>query len=778
MSNSRNLCLSGLRTAAVVAACFLTYSFSLAQPARQILTGLPGMAMHEALDYPDKTSQSVGNSRFVYELFIGGARREQDGGLTRTQRARVTARKVSVRDARGRHGHESLCGTHRSEEINREGKRNSSVTTTFSYYNSDSSQAAGEGQKPIDVSKKLRVTNFAAPTWKIVHMNAKSVFTFRTQTGTTSDSMDMDTSFDIRIPNHGAADTAFAAVVNRIEQSGNDEGMFLPGDNFGSPARIEAPWNGKSSQGSFTANVEAVVGMGMIAVNTVPACEYMSTLSGRPVEGDTLKRFPGTLRVSWFIGTEAPEGRLTLAPTEEQDYALWLPTPNAAQDGVDYSTSGYFCEPLDVTARFEPHKEGGVVPMGRIDFWLTEVSSHRGRCCNHPRSVGNKDDLRFAVEQSDAYVTVDPADPLHAYTTRPVKEASVLVEALDTGAYGRVEARCDELGMAGEVDPTGDPFLVLPRDDDENQVADKWEMAVAGMQSQDPACDDDPQPAGHALDGDSIGLYREYRGFCVLGDDGSLQFRRTDPRAQELFVIDAGGVFDTAAWQKASGIVAYKVDDARTQGGDDRTQSRIVDYTMDEDEDTHVYAVRVECMPGDRDTGGLPGADDPGVLGYAGPWPISQPRDAQFCRVFPARHRSAVDHLTTILGIGTAQPNSKEAQWLKSTGLPPHLWQEALQRLSEPVRAALAEQCIRLTAIHEVGHCCGLPGHVIPEGEEGAGNEGAIGDPACPMRYGDRQSDLQMIVLQSLFKPDAPLPGQYSAFCKEDHNCWSWFQLR
>jgi len=777
MTGSRTLCFRGLPTAAV-AACLLTCSFSPAQPARQILTGLPGMATSEALDYPDKTSQSVGNSRFVYELFIGGTHREQDDGLTRTQRARVIARKVSVRDAGGWHGHESLSGTHRAEETDGRNRRSSSVTTTFSYHNSGSSRDAGEGQKPIDVSKKLRVTNFAAPTWKIVHMNAKTVFASRTSTGTTSDSMDMDTSFDIRIPNHGAADTAFAAAVGKIESSGNDAGMLLPGDNFGSPARIEAPWNGKSSRGSFTAQVEAIVGMGMIAVNTGPAWEYLSALSGGPAEGDTLRRFPGTLRVSWFIGTEAPEGRLTLAPGEEQDYALWLPTPSAAHDGVDYSTVGYFCEPLDVTARFEPRQEGGVTPMGRIDFSLTEVGSHRGRCCNHPRSVGKKDDLRFAAEQPDPNVTVDPANPLHAYTTRPVKEASVLVEALDTGAYGRVEARCDELGMAGEYDPTGDLFLALPRDDDGNQVADGWETAAAGMQSHDPAWDDDPQPAGHALNGDSIGLYREYRGFCVLGDDGALEFRRLDPRTQELFVIDAGGVFDTAAWQRASGIVAYRVDESRTQGGDDRTQSRIVDYTMDEDDDTHVYAVRVECMPGDDDPGGPPGAEDPDVLGYAGPWPISQPRDAQFCRVFPARHRAAVDHLTTVLGIGTAQPNSREAEWLRSTGLPPHLWKEALQRLSPPVRAALAEQCTRLTAIHEVGHCCGLPGHVIPEGEEGAGNEGAIGDPACPMRYGDRRSDLQMIVLQSLFKPDAPLPGQYAAFCKEDHNCWSWFQLR
>jgi hypothetical protein len=727
--------------------------------AREAANRLPGMRKGDALDYPDKSEMSIVGSGFEYTLSVSGQHVIRDGERTTTHTAQIMARCTSTRDSKGWQFSDRITGKHVLRMVDED--ETSTSTTPFTRSHSGSVPGKEEAGKPIYVSKKLGVAHFSAPTWKVVNFPTTITNVYTNNMGTFTDTMKQEACFDIRIPDQASTQTAFAAAVKDIESKGNDVGMPLAG-NVG-PATFEVPWNGKSASGTFVVKVETLVSPQWINTNTFEANKFMRRGGEDTSAADT---FPGTLTITWWIGARPPKAKLVLEPDE--GYADWIPTPKEEQ-GVSFATPGFNGEPLDVTARIKPATEKEVQPSGRLDFYLTEVSKNQGRCCNFPRSFAADADLRFAEKQSDPSIKVDPADPSHAYTEKNVEEATVTIEALDTGAHGRLEVRCDDLSLTGEYKPTGNQYLSLPRDDDENQVADAWEKRALGDEAQPAEWDEDPDPAGQATTGDSISLYNEYRGFCVLGENGQRQFMRMNPKRKELFVIDKGKLLDTGAWGVASGMLAYKVDDSLVHGGGDRIASRQVDYNSDGD--GHVYAVRIESIPGMVDP--EDGTVDT-TAGYVKPWPVTQPREVTHCYIFPARHRQFVKDAVKYLQRAVADPQGDEGQALQAAGIPPHLWQDALDRLDAATQEQLVQQMLRLTTIHELGHACAIPGHV-----EDSGEEGSSGNQQCPMRYTNTGDDLRFMVLQTIFKPGAALQGTYSSFCKDDDfDCWSHLSLR
>lgn len=730
----------------------------------QALPALPGLKKEMALDYPDKTQLSVTSSGFEYTLSISGKHVKRDGDRTVTNQARILAKSTSIRDSKGLQYTDRITGQLVSRCVDED--EVSVSTTPFTYQHSVNSPGKEEGSKPVTISKKLGVAHFSAPTWKVVNFPTTTNLVCKTQQGTFTDKLEQEACFDIRIPDLASTGTAFAAAAAEVERQGHDARLPLSG-NVG-PATFEVPWKGPSAHGTFTVKIEALVTPSWVNVNTPEANKYMQRMGGEEIENPLADNvFTGTLTITWWLGARPPKASLVLEPEDENAYGDWLPTPKA-EGGVDFSTHGYDCEPLSVTARIEPASDKEAQPRGRLDFYLTDVSTNRGRCCNFPKSFAEDDDLRFAATQSDPDVQLDPANPRHAFTTKPVEQATVTIEALDTGAYGKLEVRCDDLSLVGEYKATGRQYLALPRDDDENDVADVWEKRVVGGEAHPADWDEDAEPAGQAGNGDSISLYREYRGFVVLTEDGQRQFTRLNPKRKNLFIIDAGGVLDLSAWGVCSGILAYKVDDSLVRSGGDAISSRIVDHTMSEG--PNVYALRVETVNGFVDPAG---EDTQGVGGYTAPWPISSPRDVERCVVFPDRHREFIKGAVAYLRRAVANPQGEEGQALQQAGMPPHLWQDALDRLDAATQEQLAQQCIRSTTIHEVGHACGIPGHLNADGEEAP-----IGDNNCPMRYSDRGDDLRYMVLQTIFKPGAALQGTFCCFCKQGDNCWSHLSLR
>ena len=144
---------------------------------------------------------------------------------------------------------------------------------------------------------------------------------------------------------------------------------------------------------------------------------------------------------------EPVDDELVFEPSSSYD--SWIPAPKAENmPGVRMQQPA---TPLRVIARIQPTKPGGKARQGRIYFVLDKVSKHQGQCGNYPRNASMKDDLRFADEQP-AGIVVD--GKYTAHTSDEVSEAAVLIEATDTGAYGKLKASAPDLQLEAIYKPT------------------------------------------------------------------------------------------------------------------------------------------------------------------------------------------------------------------------------------------------------------------------------------------------------------------------------------
>jgi len=560
----------------------------------------------------------------------------------------------------------------------------------------------------------------------------------------------------VRIPNYGGASGVFSHTINTWEASGYQDNK-LPVTEGG---YVEMPWRNGGGFGQFSSPVQMMGQTGMAIVNTDPVKKAM--YAGADMTQTDF--FPGTLTVSWQLGAVPVKSELRLAPNNDATYQQWLPEPKFARSPT--------AAPLAIQADFKAKKPGDPVPQGRIDFFLTDVSRHRGECCNYPRDRAEKDDLRFADQQPDN-IKIDPDNPTHAYTTEKVEGAVVMVVAEDGGAYGRITARCDDLNLLGKYEPLGANYLSLPKDDDGNHIADAWEDAnkISGL----PLDWDEEQVAGQTATGDGISLYREYRGFRVLVGDKPV-YQRLSPKDKELFVIDDAGSFDTSLWQHAGGIVAYKVDNSMVQGGDDRVESRVVDYTMGALTGQHAYAVRIETINGMIDPY-APDDPDRSLMGFCD-WPCKSPKDARHVCIFPDRMRATILGLRRDLEVAITDPNSPQAQALKDRDIPLWLARQAAEQFGDAAVEKIVRQMITVDAIHEVGHACSLPGHT-KKMDDGTEPEGSWGDVTCYMRYPDQGNKWDISVLQVLFGLNKATDLQFDKFCREkDYNCYSHLNVK
>lgn len=550
-----------------------------------------------------------------------------------------------------------------------------------------------------------------------------------------------------QLPCYGATGDVFSKTVNAQEAQGLNE-FNRPFIGFGF---VETPWHNGHGSGSFSTAMEAVCMGSAYNVIPTPVCRQMYTRQVR--EQNNIVIIPGALNVTWQLSTKPIPSKLQLKPVDPATYENWMPVPKFAQRPDT--------TPLAIMAEFVPVREGMPAPQGRIDFYLTDVSSHTGECCNAPRDRPMKDDLRFADEQADGIV-IDPNNKKHAYTKDKQERAVVMISAEDGGAYGTLTARCQDQDLIAIYEATGTPYLKLPKDENNNHVADAWEKQEGIFGENLPVNWDEVHVTGQDNDGDGVSLYRKYRGFRVAGGD----YVRLKPKKKSLFVIDNDGVFNTALWEKASDIPAYKVDDTLTQGGNDLNASRIVDFTMGDATGQHKYAVRLEVKRGLVEPVQYRN-QPPGKLtlyGYTDQQGNS-PRTAEVCRIFPDRLAALVDRMVASLQNAIKNPASDDGVAMANWGIPPEQAQAALDKLKTNNRAPIVARLITLCAIHEMGHACGIPGHI------NKGEEDEIGDDHCPMKYLD-QGDRRWMILDIL--NDNPLPLAYIRFCTDqDFHCFA-----
>jgi len=174
---------------------------------------------------------------------------------------------------------------------------------------------------------------------------------------------------------------------------------------------------------------------------------------------------------------------------------------------------------------------------GKAKFTLYDVSSEDGYCMNKPGKVPgepNEDsstwkDLQFDDSQTGFDVNGTNNDV--SQTETDVNTASVKVLCYDYGAYGKVKA---EVEIAGSwfIAKTSDAneFVRVPRDDNNNNIADAWAYNVGYA---DDDNDTSPDCNNH---GDGLTRYEEYRGVDINDSNTIESNERLNPNKKDLFV--------------------------------------------------------------------------------------------------------------------------------------------------------------------------------------------------------------------------------------------------
>ena len=279
----------------------------------------------------------------------------------------------------------------------------------------------------------------------------------------------------------------------------------------------------------------------------------------------------------------------------------------------------------DNTTTFTMTLQGGA--SAPIRFTLYEVSSEPGYCMNKPSSIpesGNEDaddwkDLQFP---SQTGFEVSGSDDNIATTTSSVSSVTVTVKSFDCGAYGKIKAEAQICGQWYTAHIVGgtDLFARIPRDDDNNHIADTWTFNTGD------ATDDDDTSLNNTNNGDGLTRYEEYRGVDINGDGTiTTSSERLNPSKKDLFVQGGGfgGTFEPFSWGDAFSEAGLDVHlFSGIEGTDDRNIDLLVVLAVPTDyqywvDGGHIYRRGDPYVSGVRDwTFDTPGYSEKGTTSY------------------------------------------------------------------------------------------------------------------------------------------------------------------
>jgi len=229
--------------------------------------------------------------------------------------------------------------------------------------------------------------------------------------------------------------------------------------------------------------------------------------------------------------------KLWLSTANEEDYEKWLPTRR--------DEKGYV--PLKVKAEL---KTDDPAKTDTIHFYLTQVSHYPGYCTNIPKQekgkkTDNSADLYFSNTQSDG--NIEYIDSFHVKTKSKVSTAIVDIDCYDYGAYAEIRAYASMKNVWGISKYDSTESLIIPKDENKNSIADKWEKEVGVYDKKLNATDDsDEMPKNQSENGDGYTLFEEYRGFEIMEEaiknTGKRQkngdYIRLDPNVKDAFIFD------------------------------------------------------------------------------------------------------------------------------------------------------------------------------------------------------------------------------------------------
>jgi len=263
---------------------------------------------------------------------------------------------------------------------------------------------------------------------------------------------------------------------------------------------------------------------------------------------------PVMVTVSWNLRLKGSDLRALFEP--EPAYDTWLPDGGLLGAGSMIKIKVRITEPKGA--------------KGRITFRLRDVSTEKGWCLNYPGTADTKPDLRFNKNFGSKGIWTS-ADYLEARTEEEVNEAVVAVQSLDYGAWGKLEAEVKVLVKGEEqtaravYEKMGTDWLAVPRDDNNNSIADAWEKSMR-VQNVAGDADDDNDPVS-ATPGDGFSAYEEYRGVFIRG-----KHTRLDPKKKDLFIYDPDGLAENSSLKQVTRLDVHYIDVAefRLKGSPER----------------------------------------------------------------------------------------------------------------------------------------------------------------------------------------------------------------
>ena len=228
------------------------------------------------------------------------------------------------------------------------------------------------------------------------------------------------------------------------------------------------------------------------------------------------------------LGYTPGEWEAVIIPPSELD--TWLPAGSKDRYKPGNSMS------VNVQLRHKGEKEPAADMTGTFYVTLEDVSQQPGYCVNAPARDEASDDPDLKLKEGDNLWLDDDAT---GQTEEDTNEQSVTIESYDFGAYGRLRVEVvvnDGTTVKAHLeDDPGKDYLDLPKDDNNNHIADAWEKDK-GVEELPAKWDEADQPAGQHTLGDGISLYEKYRGFVVKG-----YHQRLEPYKKHVFVYDPTG---------------------------------------------------------------------------------------------------------------------------------------------------------------------------------------------------------------------------------------------
>lgn len=317
----------------------------------------------------------------------------------------------------------------------------------------------------------------------------------------------------------------------------------------------------------------------------------------RALHGSTVQTTSGIVRhISWDL-TQDGEARTEVEIVPPAAYEQWVP-----QAGENEKTLGNF---MDVGIVAHTKGDPSLKPPKKVlkyKITLFETSRERGVDLNWPPYSQATEDYDMKIDADNPWIKVADEKGQSAETKQEgLTEFSVTINSYDWGGYTKLKVVAeleDGTSVVAHVRGHNDQeFLSIPKDDNQNHIADYWEHWFS-IKNTDQWADDDDTPEGDGHKGDSIPLYEEYRGFHIHG-----KHERLSPELKDLFIWDVDNL-GGGLYAQATNVTVHLIYGSERATRGDFPNHNVVDPNGLRDE---VFALQV--IDGPLDDGGVGDTD-------------------------------------------------------------------------------------------------------------------------------------------------------------------------